>query len=293
MTPTIAPVSGNILLMDDVRGDVCLFADELEKDDFCVDYVSSIQAAIESFKVKQYDVAILDALMEPGMLSELKAIFKDDLQADFLIGGQFQDQGFAVAKWLREYQPEVGVIMLTGVFTDEEHTLLGLESGADDYVSKSKISAKQLSARVRALLRRCQPFSKEKISSAEFDLFVKPQKIVSRSGEATFLTDAEFMALRLLMRNADRSVTREKILEHANLDYSQKNSLRAADTLISKIRDKLTRCGVSQSVIRTHRGRGYVFDLHAVRMISGQNQKVIAENPPVVHKSCRPCGNEY
>lgn len=262
------PASGNILLMDDDRGQIALYLDGLELDGFCVDHVSSVQAAIECLKVKLYDVAILDVLMQPKMLTELKKIFEEDLSCGFLIGGPYQNQGFTVAKWLREHQPEVGVIMLTGVFDEEDHMLLGLESGADDYVVKGVISVKQLNARVRALVRRCQPFSEEKISSPTFDLYVKPQKIVSQTGDAVFLTDAEYMALRLLMQKADQSVSREKILESASLEVSTNRNLRAADTLISKIRDKLERCGVRGSVIRTHRGKGYIFDRHSVRTIA-------------------------
>lgn len=261
--------SGNILLMDDVREEITQITQGLEESGFSVDYVSSVQAAIESFKVKTYDVAILDVLMEPGMLLVLREIFKEDLKSDFMIGGPQQDQGFAVARWLREHQPEVGVIMLTGVFTEDEYAFMGLEGGADDYVSKHALSIKQLCARTRALVRRCQPFSTEQISGGDFNLYLKTQKVVSHSGEAVFLTDAEFMALRLLMLEHDRAVTREKILKQANLATSNTSGLRAADTLISKIREKLSRCGVDQSVIRTKRGKGYVFDSHTGKALAG------------------------
>lgn len=254
------PKSGRILLMDDVMDEVVLLSRQLKNDGFSVEYASSVHSAIECLKSNTYDVAVLDVMMEPAIFAALRAIFAEGKQQQLLTSEVHEEQGFAVAKWLRKNKPEVGVIMLTGTFNEEDHALLGLEAGADDYVSKENLRLKEFSARVRTLVRRCQPFSSVKACTPDFDLYVKSQKIVSASGQIEYLTDAEFMALRHLIIEVDKVIPRQTLLETANLNKADQGNVRAIDTLIKNIREKFTRCGIDASIIRTLRGKGYMLD---------------------------------
>lgn len=254
--------SGRVLIMDDVKDDVFLIIRHLRDEGFKVDFVDTTDAALKAFVTNRYDVAILDPLMMPKIQLALLRIFKDlVVTKKSEVADEYQ--GFGVANWLRENQPEVGVIMLTGNVVGNEATILAFELGADDYIKKkqnSKIELDIFCARVRSLVRRCRPFDGEKFSFSSFDVLVKPQKITSESGGFEHLTDAEFMALKLLFTHRNDVVSRDQILEYARPSSLQKDSSRTVDNLISKIREKLARLGEKEPPIQTIRGKGYLLE---------------------------------
>lgn len=125
--------------------------------------------------------------------------------------------GFAVLRHLRLKRPSLPVLVLTQR-TRVEDRVQSLDTGADDYLAKP-FSFSELSARIRALVRRSHLPSESVLSVADLRLD-RVQRIVERAGQKIDLTTKEFALLEYLMRNAGRSVTRSMIIEHVwNLTF--------------------------------------------------------------------------
>jgi two-component system, OmpR family, response regulator QseB len=130
--------------------------------------------------------------------------------------------------------------------------LLGLDSGADDYLVKPFELAELLS-RVRALARRSYGFDGETLELRGIVLHV-PTRRVTVNGRPTDLTGSEYELLRILMMRAERVVTRRTLEEQA-LPGSQANASNSLDVHMANLRRK-----VGEGLIRTVRGVGYVID---------------------------------
>lgn len=125
--------------------------------------------------------------------------------------------GFAVLRHLRLRRPSLPVLVLTQR-TRVEDRVQSLDTGADDYLAKP-FSFNELSARIRALVRRSHLPSESVLSVADLKLD-RVQRVVERAGQKIDLTTKEFALLEYLMRNAGRSVTRSMIIEHVwNLTF--------------------------------------------------------------------------
>ncbi|SFF74042.1 two-component system, OmpR family, response regulator QseB [Duganella sp. CF458] len=134
--------------------------------------------------------------------------------------------------------------------------LLGLDSGADDYLVKPFELAELLS-RVRALARRSYGFDGETMELRGIVLHV-PTRRVTVNGRPADLTGSEYELLRILMMRADRVVTRRSLEEQA-LPGSQANASNSLDVHMANLRRK-----VGEGLIRTVRGVGYVIDQREV-----------------------------
>lgn len=167
------------------------------------------------------------------------------------------EDGISVLKKLRKRNDmeKVPVIMLTAK-TTEYDKVVGLETGADDYVSKP-FGMMELVARVKAHLRRSQKPEEKKTSEEEFylgDLYVNTLKHrVTVAGKDVILTFKEFELLCYLLRNKDIVLTRDKILCEI-WGYSFDGETRTVDVHIRTLRQKLGTMGKS---IQTVRGVGY------------------------------------
>ncbi len=159
--------------------------------------------------------------------------------------------GLEVVKRIRK-KSRVPVIMLTAK-GDETDRVVGLELGADDYVSKP-FSPRELLARLRAVLRRAQPDAiAEKLSASGVDVDVAARE-VRVEGRSVELTGIEFDILVALMRRPGKVVPRDSLLSEAGREAIV--SERTVDVHISKLRKKL---GGDSERIKTVRGVGYVF----------------------------------
>jgi len=164
-----------------------------------------------------------------------------------------EEDGLEVLKKLRSRQDtkRVPVIMLTAKSTEYDK-VLGLDSGADDYISKP-FGIMELISRIKALLRR----TSTEITGGEYtvgDLYVCPEKhIVRAAGRDVSLTFKEYELLCLLMANPGIVFSRDKILQRIwGFEFDGEN--RTVDVHIRSLRSKLGSCG---DLIETVRGIGY------------------------------------
>ncbi len=162
--------------------------------------------------------------------------------------------GLQVLKMLRERKVPTPVLLLTVRATIEDK-VLGLDSGADDYLTKP-FAFQELLARVRALLRRKAEAGPPLLRIE--DLVLDPARhLVTRGGKRIDLTSKEFALLEYLMRNAGRVVTRAMISEHVwNDDFDTETNI--IDVYVNYLRRKID-SGREKRLIHTVRGSGYVF----------------------------------
>jgi two-component system OmpR family response regulator len=170
------------------------------------------------------------------------------------------EDGFSLARELRSTS-DVAIVILTGK-SDATDKVVGLELGADDYVTKP-FNDRELLARVRSVLRRTSHGGRGKPESAgsiacfagwRFDL--GSYELRSPAGDMVALTPHEFQLLSALVRRGNRVLTRDAILELvAGRDWSPDD--RSVDVLVSKLRKKIDGDPQAQGLIETVRSVGY------------------------------------
>ena len=168
--------------------------------------------------------------------------------------------GIEVCRRLRVLSATLPIIMLTAR-DDEVDKVLGLEIGADDYVTKP-FSLAELRSRVRAVLRRSQRpaggAGVDDVLEAEGVRLDATRRTAERDGEPVQLTYVEFEILRSLMRSPGRVLSRRALLESVwdSADYREQ---RTIDVHIRHLREKLESDPSAPQLIRTVRGVGYRF----------------------------------
>ena len=167
--------------------------------------------------------------------------------------------GFAVLRKIREVS-HVPAIMITAKSEDYDK-ILGLELGADDYISKP-FNPMEVVARVKAQLRRNYDYHEEATNKVykAFGIELDTQaKSVMRDGESIALTGKEYKILELLMPNPGRIYTKQQIFEYVwEGDYIADDSTIMVH--VSNLRNKLKRDGEETVIIKTVKGLGYKFE---------------------------------
>ncbi len=221
-----------VLVVDDEESIVRLVTFNLEKEGFQTLKAYNGEEALEIISAEKPDLVVLD-IMLPGL------------------------DGFEVCRRIRREEWPVAVIMLTA--RDEEiDTVLGLELGADDYVTKP-FSPRELVARVKAVLRRTSAGEKQTggeqitvgslvIDTARHEVYVNGQQVE--------LTPKEFELLHFLARNAGRVMTRDALLNHI-WGYTYDGDTRIVDVHLSHLREKIEPNPKNPVYIKTIRGVGY------------------------------------
>jgi DNA-binding response OmpR family regulator len=215
-----------VLLADDDVELSAMLVEYLERDGFTVTAVHDGEAAARAALSGEFQIAVLDVMM-PRM------------------------DGMEALRRIRQAS-RIPVIMLTARGDDIDR-IIGLELGADDYVPKP-CTPRELSARLRAILRRVhpQPEAGGPFSAGGLTLWPEKRRVEWR-GKPVELTSMQFNVLEVLMRNAGRVVSKKELSEQA-LGRPLARFDRSLDVHLSSIRQKL---GVGAELIRTVRGTGY------------------------------------
>ena len=204
----------------------------LEEHNYIVTTIPDGVMALYAFQEEKFDLIILDVMM-PGM------------------------NGIEVCRKLRETNKEVPVLMLTALGCIEDK-VLGLNSGADDYLLKP-FHFKELLARIEALLRRQQLVTpKPRAHTMVFEDIVLDtySKTVSRAGKDIQLTAKEFTLLELFLKHPNRLLSRQYIAENA-WDISFDTGTNVIDVYVNFLRNKIEK-GFERKLIHTKIGMGYI-----------------------------------
>ena len=176
------------------------------------------------------------------------------------------EDGMQIARRLRDESAGIPILMLTGR-AEEADRVMGLELGADDYLTKP-FSPRELLARVRALLRRAKAQSTvadaiAKVRAYRFsgwELNIGLRKLKSPKGEAVELTNGEFRVLAAFLAAPQRILTRDQLLELSRVHNAEVYD-RAIDIQILRLRRKIEADPARPQFIKTERGAGYVFSV--------------------------------
>ncbi|WLD92342.1 response regulator transcription factor [Alkalihalobacillus sp. AL-G] len=210
------------------------------------------------FNLEQAGFEVITALDGIKGLELAKAETPDLLVLDLMLPGM---DGLDICKNLRQTQHMIPILMLTAK-DDEFDKVLGLELGADDYMTKP-FSPREVVARVKAILRRSQitTSSDRADSNTEF-LEIGDLKVFPENYEAFFqeraleLTPKEFELLVYLVKNKSRVLSREQLLS-AIWNYDFVGDTRIVDVHISHLREKIEQNTRKPIYIKTIRGLGY------------------------------------
>ncbi len=224
------------MVVDDEEALVRLITYNLNKEGFTTAYAYDGNSAWDLIQKEKPDLIILD-LMLPG---------KDGLE---------------ICRDMRYENINIPIIMLTAK-DDEIDKVVGLEMGADDYVTKP-FSVRELTARVKAVLRRKSDFAAETEAESEIHIgqfTIKPEKYeIFLNDQLLDLTLKEYELLEILLRNKGRVLKRDYLLQ-VLWDYAESANTRVLDVHISKIRDKIEEDSKNPRYIKTIRGLGYKFE---------------------------------
>jgi two-component system phosphate regulon response regulator OmpR len=171
------------------------------------------------------------------------------------------EDGLSIARQLRK-RGRVGIIMLTAN-SDTVDRIVGLEVGADDYLTKP-FDLRELLARVRSVLRRAAtpeapPATMgREVRFGRCTLNLDSRKLYAADGSETPLTAMEFDLLRVFAENPGRALSRERILDLAHNAETDPFD-RSVDTRIVRLRRKLEEDPTKPEVLKTIRGAGYMF----------------------------------
>jgi two-component system, OmpR family, response regulator len=196
---------------------------------------------------------------------EMSQILSDEaidlIVLDLRLAGE---DGMAIVRSLRD-ESSIPIVMLTGV-RDEADRVMGLELGADDYLTKP-FSPRELLARIRTVLRRAKtaaapgPGRERQIRAyrfAEFELNLRTRRLKRGSGTHIVLTNGEFNLLAALLAAPERILTRDQLLEASRV-YDNEVYDRAIDIQVLRLRRKIERDPAQPEYIVTERGAGYIF----------------------------------
>jgi two-component system OmpR family response regulator len=230
-----------------------------------VDDDSEITALLSEY-LRRFNYAVHCACDATSMRVQLQQQAVDLVVLDVMLPGT---DGLALAREIGAHS-RLPVIMLTAR-TSTLDRIIGLESGADDYMSKP-FEPRELVARIQSVLRRSQSAQSEETNIAASDVVAfdgwelhrSERNLVSPTGLVVALSNAEFRLLNTFLQTPRRLLSRDQLMEQARgraMDAFE----RSIDLLVSRLRQKLADDSSEDSMIKTVRGAGYLFNVQSVQ----------------------------
>jgi DNA-binding response OmpR family regulator len=224
--------SARILLIEDERALREALADALSAEGFSVEQAATGGAGLTAFRTNPPDLVLLD-LMLPEM------------------------SGMEICRAIRS-NSKVPIIMVTAKASETDR-IVGLDLGADDYVTKP-LSARELSARIRAVLRRGAatppPVGQRLLKVGEAEIDLEGQRIL-RSGSVVHVKPKAFQLLAFLIQNAGRVYSREQLLDRV-WGYDYAGETRTVDVHMHALRQAIEAIPAQPTALQTVRNIGYV-----------------------------------
>ena len=219
----------NILVVEDEKKVAALLQQGLQETGYLVETAEAPSIAREKLKEKNYDLIVLDV-----MLPEMS--------------------GMEFAKEIRTHNKTTFILMLTALSTTKDK-IMGLDSGADDYLVKP-FEFEALEARVRALIRRKND-DKAQLKNGDLQMDLIGRQVI-RDGQKIDLTTKEFTLLEFLMRNIDKVVDRNAIAKQVwGTDFDPESNV--IDVYINHLRKKVD-SPFPTKILKTVVGQGYVLN---------------------------------
>jgi len=227
-------VKARILVVEDDHALVSLLTHNLEREGYETGVAMDGDEAWRKIQSGEWDVILLDVMLP-------------------------HRDGLEICRQLRQEKNYTPVIMLTAR-DDEIDRVVGLEIGADDYVTKP-FSVRELMARIKVILRRRNLDLYEGKPEIEAGpILIRPENYeVFLKGQKVDLTRKEFELLTLLVQNKGKVLKRDYLLQRL-WDYGDTVKTRVLDVHVSKLREKLASYGLKGGGIETVRGIGYKFE---------------------------------
>ncbi len=199
------------------------------------------------------------AITEAADAATLRQLMKDETFDLILLDQRLpDDDGLTLAREMRAAS-EVGIIIITG-YGQAVDRIVGLEVGADDYISKP-VDLRELLARIRSVLRRRGSSKRDTAMPMQFDgwtISPSARQLLNPQGEAIELTSGEFDLLLAFVRNPNRVLTRDELM---NLLHNREAGPfdRAIDVQVGRLRRKIENTPSRPELIKSVRGAGYLF----------------------------------
>lgn len=223
-----------ILLLEDDEALALGIEFTLKDEGFIVTRCASVEEAISTFNEDKFDLLILDVMLPDG-------------------------NGYDVCKYVRK-KSEVPIIFLTAC-DDEVNIILGLDIGADDYITKP-FRVRELISRIKAIQRRFKNVenSKNILKCKDLVLNTETAKLENK-GEEVILSAQEYKLILIFMTNAKKVMTREEILNKLMEGEGAYFDTNTLSVYIKRIRDKIEEHSSNPKYIKTKRGIGYEWSL--------------------------------
>lgn len=221
-----------VLIVEDEKSIVDILRFNLEKEGYrcCAAYDG--EAGLKAALTEHPDLILLDVML-PKMI------------------------GFDVCRALREQGDNVPVLILTAR-EEEEDKVLGLEIGADDYITKP-FSMRELMARVKANIRRTAMQTASETGASEFTVNTENYQVI-KNGKTVDLTQREYDLVAFLAANPGKVYSRGELMERVwNYDYIG-DDVRTVDVTVRRLREKIEDDPANPTRILTRRGIGYYFN---------------------------------
>jgi DNA-binding response OmpR family regulator len=217
-----------ILVVEDEKSLREIVAARMGREGYAADSASNGVEALEYIESGSYDCVILDIMLP-------------------------KKDGITILKEMRGRGDQTPVLLLTARDSIEDR-VSGLDCGADDYLVKP-FAYDELSARVRALLRRGTENKSNELAFADLRMNLLSRE-VTRGGRSISLTVKEFALLEYFLRNPNRTLTRDQIINHVwNFDFD--NNTNVVNVYMRYLRGKIDE-GSEEKLIHTIRGVGYI-----------------------------------